>query len=263
MSLSGQNVNTDTTKLWVQYKTDKGVKKQLVMHYLYLVNRIVMRMMPTYGGYVEMDDLISCGIIGLMDAIDKYDMDKNTDFEVFSKRRIGGEIIDSLRKLDWASVSLRGRIKEMNNAIEELQVSLKREPTDEEVAMQMGLSIDKLYKVKAQVHTFNMVHFESLINSSDSGGVSIGELVQDENTSDLSDDMQRDEFIEMLGQQIDSLSEKEQQVIKLYYYEELKFKEIAQILDVSESRISQIHSNALSKLRKGLKNYEREEEGFL
>lgn len=245
----------DATELWERYKADKSVKKQLVMHYLYLVNRIVVRMMPSYGGYVDMDDLISCGIIGLMDAIEKFDTDKNTDFEVFSKRRIAGEIIDSLRKMDWASVSLRARIKQMNQAVEELQREFKREPTDEEISKHMGIPNEKLLKIKSQIHLFNIVHFESIVSDTDSNNVSLGDLVKDENTHDISDDLEKHEFIEMLANKIDDLNEKEQMVVKLYYYEELKFKEIARILDVTESRVSQIHSSALGKLRKWLSPY--------
>lgn len=255
MRLSPDEQKCDVTELWTKYKTDKSVKKQLVMYYLYLVNRIVLRMMPVYGGYVDMDDLISCGIIGLMDAIEKYDMDMNTDFEVFSKRRISGEIIDNLRKLDWASVSLRGRIKEMNNAVEELQRELKREPDEEEVAHKMGLSLDKLLKVKSQIHTFNIIHFESLINEKSDSKVSVGDLVQDEDTHDISEDLEKEELLSNLAKQIDCLGEREQQVIKLYYYDELKFKEIAGVLDVTESRICQIHAGALSKLKKNLGEY--------
>lgn len=249
------DTKVDVAILWEEFRKDKSTKKQLVMHYLYLVNKVVMRMMPSYGGYVDMDDLISCGIIGLMDAIDKFDVEKNTDFEVFSKRRIAGEIVDNMRKMDWASVSLRGRIKQMNTAIEELQADLKREPEDSEIAEKMGLSEEKLQKLKAQIHLFNIVHFESIVTESDSNNMSVGDLVRDDSTHDLSEDLEKQEFAKILADSIDNLNDKEQMVIKLYYYEELKFKEIAAVLDVTESRVSQIHSMALVKLRKGLSQY--------
>lgn len=246
-------------ELWRKYKTDKSVKQQLVLHYLYLVKKVVIRMIPAYGGYVDMDDLVSCGVIGLMDAIDKYDVSKNIDFEVFSKHRISGEIIDNLRRMDWASVSLRGRIKQMNKAMEDLQTELGRKPMDEEIADRMEISVDKLLKLKTRVHMFNIVHFESIISDDEGNSVSIGDLVKDESTHDISDDLQKEELSKVLAGSIDKLNEKEQLVVKLYYYEELKFKEIAAVLDVTESRVSQIHSNALNKLRKSLGRYNEED----
>lgn len=256
--IENTDMKTDADELWSKYETDKSVKKDLVMHYLYIVHRVAKRMMPSYSGYVDMDDMISSGIIGLMDAIEKYDVSKHIDFEIFSKRRIAGEIIDSLRRMDWASVSLRARIKDMNLAVEKLQKELKRAPFDDEIAEEMGISEEKLQKIKIQMHLFNVVHFESIISDGEGNSVSFGDLIKDEKTHDLSEDLEHEELIKALGDGIDKLNEKEQLVIKLYYYEELKFKEIAVVLEVTESRVSQIHASALNKLRKSLSQYTKE-----
>lgn len=252
MTESEANLDQDAKALWQAFAQDKEVKNDLVMHYLPLVNRIVLRMMPTYNHYVDYDDLFSCGILGLMDAIDKFDVRKNDHFTYFADKRIRGEIIDSLRKIDWASVSLRSRLKKIRTCEEQLQNRLGRTVTDEEVAREMGMPAEKLMEVKNQEHIFNIIHFESILSRGNMADKAFSDLIEDKNAESGESVLAQKEQSQMLSAMIDRLNQKEQTVIKLYYYEEMRLKEIAQVLGVTESRVSQIHSSALGKLRKGL-----------
>lgn len=234
----------ETEKLWEQFIKERSVelKNELVMHYIDQVKSIVLRMVPTYGAYSSYDDMLSCGILGLMDAIDKYDASKNVKFEYYAAMRIKGEIIDNVRKQDWAPSSLRRKIKAISNACGELEYRYHRTPTDEEIAEYLGLDEDKVQKTLEKSHMFNIIYFE--------------EMTQDDHlwespdpNESMEETVERGEMVKVLGRFIDSLSEKERMVITLYYYEEMTLKEIAQLLGVSESRASQIHSKAVMVLR--------------
>ncbi len=238
--------NLSTETLWENYSREKSIelKNELVMRYVPRVKSIVMRMMPTYQGYCNYDDMLSCGVLGLMDAIDKYDISRDVKFEYYATMRIKGEIIDNIRKQDWAPSSLRRKIKEISNAYTELENKLLREPTDSEVAEHLNMDDKELQKTLGKAQMFNIIHFEEMVSDDFSSEVSI----QDTNVS-LEKEIENKEMIEILGGFIDKLSEKERLVVTFYYYEEMTLKEIAGVLGVSESRASQIHSKAIMKLR--------------
>mgnify|MGYP000256503501 CR=1 FL=1 len=234
----------ETEKLWEKYFKEKTVdlRNELVMHYIEQVKSIVLRMVPTYRGYSSYDDMLSCGILGLMDAIEKYDPGKNVKFEYYAAMRIKGEIIDNIRKQDWAPSSLRRKIKAINGAVSELENRYSRTPTDVEIARYLGMDEEEVQKTLEKSHMFNIIYFE--------------EMTQDDHlweTADPDESMEEkiegSEMIQMLGDFIEGLSEKERMVVTLYYYEEMKLKEIANLLGVSESRASQIHSKAVMLLR--------------
>jgi len=234
----------EADRLWEKYSRDKSVelRNELVMEYIDQVKSIVLRMVPTYRGYSSYDDMLSCGILGLMDAIEKYDPGKNVKFEYYAAMRIRGEIIDNIRKQDWAPSSLRRKIKAINNATSELENSLCRTPSDEEIARHLGMAEEEVQKTLEKSHMFNVIYFE--------------EMTQDDHlweSADPDESMEEkvegSEMVDLLGGFIDDLSEKERTVVTLYYYEEMKLKEIANLLGVSESRASQIHSKAIMLLR--------------
>ena len=234
----------ETETLWEQYYQDKSVdlRNELVMHYIDQVKSIVLRMIPTYRGYSSYDDMLSCGVLGLMDAIEKYDPAKNVKFEYYAAMRIRGEIIDNIRKQDWAPSSLRRKIKAINCATNELENMYSRTPSDEEIAKYLGMDEEEVQKTLEKSHMFNIIYFE--------------EMAQDDHlweSADPDESMEEkvegSEMVELLGGFIEGLSEKERMVITLYYYEEMKLKEIANLLGVSESRASQIHSKAVMVLR--------------
>lgn len=238
------NISIET--LWKNYSNENTIeqKNELVMRYIPRVKAIVLRMMPTYQGYFNYDDMLSCGIIGLMDAIEKYDISRDVKFEYYATMRIKGEIIDNIRKQDWAPSSLRRKIKEISNAFAELENKLLREPSDVEVAEYLKMDERELQKTLGKAQMFNIIHFEEMIQDDFSWEAS----VQDPKES-LEKEIENKEMIEVLGRFIDNLSEKERMVVTFYYYEEMTLKEIASVLGVSESRTSQIHSKAIMKLR--------------
>lgn len=246
--------NVNIQALWQEYEKDHSVeiKNELVLYYLKLVNKVVLRMMPTYNNFIDYDDLISNGVLGLMDAIEKYDYTLNTSFESYAKKRIHGEIIDSLRRSDWASVSLRSKLKQLREAEQALQSKLSRNITEQDIADEMEVPLEKVYELKNKEHIFNMIHLESILNKSDIGETSFDDLMKDDNAITGYGVLSQKEMQKELASLIDKLNEKEKLTIQLYYFEELKIKEIAQVLEVSESRVSQLHSSALKKLRKGM-----------
>lgn len=242
------------TKSVQQYWTEFGrtrspdIKNALLAHYLYLVKAIVARMMPTYGNHNDYDDLFSCGVIGLMDALDKFDLTREVKFETYAVRRIRGEILDSMRKQDWAPSSLRRKINMLGRVSSDLEARLGREPTEEEIAQDMDMSVEGLRKLIDRSHMFNIVHFEDVLLS---GGA---ERTLDREDFSTAAQVEKIEIRDALGAFIDALPYTEKTVIALYYYKELTFKEISKILKVSESWVSQIHSRTLMKLRDKLKD---------
>lgn len=243
--------NMKAEELWRKYTLENtlDVKNELVLHYLYLVKSIVLRLMPTYEGYSNYDDLLSCGVLGLIDAINKFDIKRDVKFEYYASMRIKGEIIDHIRKQDWAPSSLRRKIQAIGNAYSELEKTLFREPTDQEVAMYMDMDEEDLLKIVEKTHIFNVVHFEEMLTED----YSLGNTIQDK--GELPEEhLENKELKQILGNYIDMLPEKERLVVTLYYYEEMTLKEIANVLGVSESRTSQIHSKVILKLRTKLQH---------
>ena len=241
--------NTELDRLWHEYFNKKTIelKNQLVLSYIGLVRRIVFRMLPTYEGHSNFDDMLSNGILGLMDAVEKFDMKRNVKFEHYAAMRIKGEIIDQIRRQDWAPSSLRRKIKSITNAFSELEGTLFREPTEAEVAEHLKMEEADVKKTIQKAHMFNIVHFEEILSKDTffvNGITDEGENVEAQ--------IEKKEMKEILGGVIDALPEKEKLVITLYYYEEMTLKEIADIIGVSESRVSQIHSKVILKLRSKL-----------
>jgi RNA polymerase sigma factor for flagellar operon FliA len=237
-------------KIWQDYLASRSdeLKNELVVAYIGLVKRIVIRMLPTYEGHSNFDDMLSNGILGLMDAVEKYDLKRNVRFEHYAAMRIKGEIIDQIRKQDWAPSSLRRKIKSITNAYSELENSLFRTPTESEVADYLDMTREDLQKTVQKAHMFNIVHFEEIVSENSF----LINSISDEGAS-VETHIEKKEMKKILGAMIDNLPEKEKLVITLYYYEEMTLKEIAGIVGVSESRISQIHSKVIMKLRSKIK----------
>jgi len=236
----------NTTRLWKEFAAMRSVKirNELVLQYAHLVKRIVCRMMPTYRKHVEFDDLMSCGMLGLMDAIDKFDMEKAVKFETYASLRIRGEIIDQIRKQDWAPISLRQKIKQVEEGFHILEGRLGRSVGEQEVADFIQMDVNKVKKTLEEAHTFNLICLEELLVDrirSQELYLSTGETIEEK--------VEAEEVKNILAQCIEALPEKERLVITLYYFEEMTLKEIGLVLDVSESRVSQIHVRALEGLR--------------
>lgn len=237
--------------LWEEYtKTRKDEQKnELIMQYLPLVKKIVVRMMPNYNNYFELDDLLSVGIFGLVEAIERFDISKNIKFETYAINRIRGKVLDYMRKQDWASVSLRKRIKDISNAFLTLEMQYGRSVSEEEVAEFLDLDVEKVRSTLHKSYIFNSINFESLVYSEDGEKVKLNDIIESAEQDTVFEQIEKKELKEVLGQILSELPENELRVIQLYYFDELMIKEIAQIMELSESRISQIHSKVLGKLK--------------
>jgi len=236
-------------QLWIAFKDtgDIDAKNDILLNYGYLVKWIVRRMMPKYNNYNEYDDLVSCGMLGLIDAVDKFELKHEVKFETYAVTRIRGEILDYMRSQDWASPSLRKKINAISTAFEMFEAKNLNRPVDQDVADSLGMPVEQVHKILNQTHMFNLVNFEDAL-----GAMNPEAEIRNPEEKTPEDDLLEKEKKQLLVEVIDSLPEKERLVITLYYYEGLLLKEIADILQVTESRVSQIHSKVLAKMRSKL-----------
>ena len=244
----------DTDKLWSEYrkKPTQEIREQLILEYAQLVKLVAGRLSMYLGHNVEFDDLVSYGIFGLIDAIDKFDMDKNVKFETYASLRIRGAILDQIRKMDWIPRTVRQRQRKIDDAIKQVEMRTGKAATDEEIAMELGVSEDELTSWQSQLKVTNVV---SLSEFEEAGQEPAIESVNKNRFSQPEEVVEEKELKEKLVEALDLLTEKERRVIELYYYEDLTLKEISLVLEVSESRVSQLHTKALLKMRKKLGVY--------
>ncbi|ACM61219.1 RNA polymerase sigma factor for flagellar operon FliA [Caldicellulosiruptor bescii] len=242
----------DDALLWEKFtKTkDPKIKEQLIIKYMPLVKLVAGRMAIYFGGNVEYDDLVSYGSIGLLDAIEKFDSQKGVKFETYAYTRIKGAIIDCVRSQDFLPRSIRQKAKEIERVYIEIEKEGKT-PTNQEVAKRIGISVEELQKLQDRISSGMIISLESFLEQNYES--KIGGL--EDFVSQPEHFIENEELREVLRQQIDNLLENERMVIVLYYYEELSIKEIAKVLGVSESRVSQLHTRALLKLRSALQKY--------
>lgn len=243
--------NLTIMELWKNYKDteDINLRNELVLKYGWLVKSIVRRVSSVSGSYTEAEDLTSYGIIGLIKAIEKFDLDKGVSFETFATYRIRGEIIDFMRRNDWVPRNVRKKILEIENASGSLINELGRQPNDEELSKKLGIGTNDLLQILADTEKFSLISFEELIYDT----VKTDSEFADFDTPESH--LHEHELLDMLAKSLDELPERERLILTLYYYEELTLKEISGILGVSESRVSQIHSRSIEKMRKSLKSY--------
>ncbi|MCL2151627.1 MAG: FliA/WhiG family RNA polymerase sigma factor [Oscillospiraceae bacterium] len=237
----------DLSRLWSDFKNggDMEAKDKILLNYGYLVKWIVRRMMPKYNNYNEYDDLVSCGMLGLIDAVDKFELKHKVKFETYAVSRIRGEILDYMRSQDWASPSLRKKISAITNAYEIYEGQNLGRPVDKDVADSLGMNVNQVRKIQNQTHMFNLVNFEDALGGGTNLEAEMGNFEENTPENELLDKEEK----KLLAEIIDELPEKERLLITLYYYEGLLLKEIAEILRVTESRVSQIHSKVLAKMR--------------
>jgi RNA polymerase sigma factor for flagellar operon FliA len=226
-------------------------RDQLILKELPQVYYIARRIYERLPQHVVFEDLVHAGVVGLIEAVRSYDVSKSVPFNAFAKFRIRGAILDSLRELDWGSRPLRRKGRRMEEAIATLSAKLGRQPEEDEIAAEMGVSIEKLHELALRLDGLTLVgqQVNSLFDSSGTQDLIESAPSRDENPYDL---CLRTEIKDRLAEAISSLSEKEQLIISLYYREELTMKEIAKVVQLGESRVSQIHAIALPKLRAAL-----------
>ena len=244
---------SERKKLWDKYMKTKSpeLREQLILEYANVVNLVAGRLSMYLGYTVEYDDLVGYGIFGLIDAIDKYDLTKNVKFETYASLRIRGAILDQIRKMDWIPRTVRQRQKKMDDAIKQIEMRTGKTVTDEELARELGLTEDELGNWQSQLKATNLV---SLNEFEESGSEQAIDHLH-ARFSQPEDVIAEEELKKILVESLDLLTEKERKVIELYYYEEMTLKEISKILEVSESRISQLHTKALVKMKKTMGTY--------
>jgi len=237
-------------KLWDAYMKKKypELRDKLILEYANVVNLVAGRMNMYLGYTVEYDDLVGYGIFGLIDAIDKYDMAKNVKFETYASLRIRGSILDQIRKMDWIPRTLRQKQKRMDAAVAKIESENGRPATDDEVAEELGITRDEYDGWRAETEFTSMVSLDDYLEQGSEGRLeTFGAKFQQPEKA-----VEKTELKEMLMEALKTLTENEQKVITLYYYEELTLKEISLILEVSESRVSQLHTKALKKIKNQL-----------
>lgn len=246
----------EVESLWQEYQQSQSVeiKNRLVMHYLFLVRNIAGRLIPLYSAHTNYDDLIGYGVLGLIDAVEKFSPERNIKFEAYAGKRVKGEIIDNMRKQDWAPASLRSRIKQIGQAYDALGCE-QDEDGERKVASALGLDVQQVRDALEKAYMFNMVHFEAILNAGSGSGATIENMLPEEEEEGPQRQLEKQEFKKVLMEAIGKLSGNEKQVITLYYYEELMLKDIARLMGVTPARVSQIHSRALLKIRTELERY--------
>lgn len=241
-------------KLWEKYVAtrDSELRDQLILEYAQLVKLVAGRMNMYLGYNVEYDDLVGYGIFGLIDAIDKFDYGKNVKFETYASLRIRGAILDQIRKMDWIPRSLRQKQRKIDAAMSKIESATGRIATDEELAEELGITIDELLEWQGETKATNLI---SLDEYTEAGSEVKMESVSNSHFEQPETKVEKDELKRLMAEAIDNLTEKERSVIVLYYYEEMTLKEISLVLDVSESRVSQLHTKALNKMKQSLGDY--------
>jgi len=246
----------DMSTVWLQYKEGQvlDARDELIVHYAHLVKYVANRLAINLSSVVEVDELISYGIEGLIDAIEKFDHKRNIKFETYAITRIRGSIIDGLRAMDWVPVSVRQKSKELERTYNILESRLGRSATDAEVAQDLGISLDEFANLLREVAASTIISLDDFIPGEDGDNrrKRIVDMLEDENAGDALELLQLSEVKDQLAQTIARLPEKEKTVIALYYYEGLTLKEIGAVLSLSESRISQLHTKAIMRMRGSL-----------
>lgn len=241
----------EVLKKYIENRTQDN-RESVILAYLYLVQILSNKMFIKLGNKVERDELYSFGVIGLIDAVDRFDGDKNVKFETYATYRINGSMLDGVRKLDWAPRSLRTFERDMNNAIFEFERVEGRIPSDDELSEVLGVSKEELVEKKHSVYISDVQSFEKF--KYDDENDSIIERIIDEKATLPEQECIQLVIKDIIKNSFNVLTEKERQVISLYYYEDITFEEISKILGVTAPRISQLHSSALKKIGKELKN---------
>ena len=240
-------------RLWQQFKSERlpEAREHLILHFAPLVKYVAGRVSVGLPPNIEQADLVSYGIFGLIDAIEKYDPERGIKFETYAISRIKGAIIDELRAIDWIPRSVRFKAREVEKAYATLENKLHRTPTDAEVAQELGITTDELHTIFNQISFVSVVALDELLTVGSERGdrLSLVETLEDKGAEDPESAFEAEEMKAILAGAINRLPEREKIVITLYYYEGLTLAEIGQVLGVTESRVCQMHTKAVLQLR--------------
>lgn len=236
--------------LWKEYKESgsKEARDRIIQNYLHLVKYVVGRVSTGLPAHVKFEDMYSTGILGLIKAIKRYDPEKKNKFETYAILLIKGAIIDEMRSLDWVPRSIHQKANQVAKVQQELEQKLGREPTDTEVAAKLGLTVANFEELLIRIRPAVLIPLNT-DNNDDPDSVQMAERIPDANIRTSFENAERNEFRKLLEKAVLELPEQERLVLVLYYYENLMLKEIGKVIGVSESRVSQIHTKALLRLK--------------
>ena len=240
-------------EVWQDFKNKPTIETRnyILMHYLGLVKDIAQRLVYSYKNHVDYDDLYSCGIFGLMDAIEKYDVGRNIKFSTYATWRVKGAIIDYIREQDWLPKSKRQKLKQVEDAYTQLEGKYGQPPSEDQVASHLGISVSELNKTLSESYSYQIISMDEKIMEVLNQGKDISTQ-----TATPEAEFMEEELKDVLAKAIDTLTQNEKMVTSLYYFDELNQKEIGKVMGLSESRISQLHAKAVIKIRSYLeKNY--------
>ncbi|MDF9409320.1 MAG: RNA polymerase sigma factor FliA [Pelotomaculum sp. PtaB.Bin104] len=245
-----------TEELWREYRTtrEENIKHELVTAHLSLVKHLAGRLAVRLPAIIDQEDLESYGVFGLLEAVEKYNPDLGTSFKAYAYSRIKGAMIDEIRKLNWVPRTVWQKIQQLNLTKERLQKEHGENMSEEMLAGAMGLTLSELHKLAGQTNLLNLSSLDEIASGTDGEPVRLVDLIRDPASPDPLDVVEGKEGKRQLTEAIRTLSEKDQLVLSLYYQERLTLKEISKVLEVSESRVCQLHTRAIERLRKKLKN---------
>ena len=250
------NVAEGINELWRKYRAsgDKAVRDRLILTYAPLVKYVAGRLGSGLPAHVDEGDLASYGLLGLIAAIDRYDPGRDVKFETYAIARIRGSILDELRALDWVPRSVRSRAREIERAISELERKLGRAPSDEEIASKLSITGEELEDSLTDISRSSIGALDELWTVSGSGGdqIALIDTIEDDSEPDPQSALSQTEVKEAIAEAIARLPEREKLVVTLYYYEDLTLREIGEVLGVTESRVSQLHTKAVLRLKSRL-----------
>jgi RNA polymerase sigma factor for flagellar operon FliA len=255
------HVDVEIAQVWHAYKAagQRPARDELILHYAPLVHIVAGRYAAGAPSHVERADLVSYGLFGLIDAIDRFDPDRGHRFETYAIARIKGHIIDELRTFDWVPRSVRAKARAIELALRSLEAELHRAPTDDELASALGMTHDELRRALSQVSLVNLVTFDAVLGAAldDDKPLTVGDVLAapDEGPGHQ---IEIDELRRTLADAIDQLPSRERDVVALYYHDGLTLAEIGEVLGVTESRVCQIHGKAVAHLRRRLTAADRE-----
>jgi RNA polymerase sigma factor for flagellar operon FliA len=243
----------DTGTLWRQYRrtNDQAIRDRLILTYAPLVKYVAGRLGSGLPAHVDEGDLVSYGLLGLIGAIERFDPERDIKFETYAIARIKGSIIDELRAMDWVPRSVRARARDIERAIAELEAKLGRAPNDDEIAGKLGLTQDELDSSLTEISRSSIAALDELwtVQGGTGDQVALIDTIEDTHGQAPTTALDRSEMKEMIADSISRLPEREKLVITLYYYEELTLREIGEVLGVTESRVSQLHTKAILRLK--------------
>ncbi|MBN2626106.1 MAG: RNA polymerase sigma factor WhiG [Spirochaetales bacterium] len=248
------------SELWLEYRKtrEQSIRDAIITQYAPLVKYVAGKVSVGMPASVDFDDLVGFGVFGLLDAIEKFDPEKHVKFKTYAVTRIRGAIFDELRSIDWVPRSVRQKTRELDEAVQRLESSLGRAATDEEIARELDMEMNQYNQVLLKISGTSMLSLNDVwFAGDDNDKISIADSIESPSSLRPDSIAEREEIKRVIVEAINELPEKEKKVLVLYYYEDLTLKEIGQVLEVTESRISQLHTKAISRLRAKLTNIKK------